>query len=174
MKMSLMTAERPDADLAREAASGDRDAFAALVRRHGAALYAFCRRIVRDAAEAEDRVQEAFVKAYRSLGAFDPACRFEGWLYRIAQNACIDALRRREPTEPLPPDPVAAPLSEVDAGRLEEAIGELSAKQKVILHHKYRRGLNAAEIAAEMGLTHEDVRVCLHRAIRRLRERLSR
>ena len=174
MKMVLMAAERPDVDLARAAASGDADAFAALVRRHGAALYAFCRRLVRDRSEAEDRVQEAFVKAHRGLRGFDPAKSFVSWLYKIAQNACLDALRRREPAPALPGASAAEPLSDVDTGRLDEAIAGLPAKHRVILDFKYRRGLNAAEIAQEMGLTHEDVRICLHRSIRQLRERMTR
>ena len=71
------------------------------------------------------------------------------------------------------PSVTIEPISSVDTVRLEEAIRELPEKHRIILHHKYRRGLNAAEIAAELGLTHEDVRVCLHRAIRRLRERMN-
>lgn len=170
--MATAQAVRPDETLALEAARGDRRAFEELVRKYAGPIAAFCREIVRDAAEAEDRAQEAFLRAYRGLGTFDPARSFSSWLYRIAQNVCIDALRGRPETAPEARTD-RPPLTSDALGRLDDALERLTAKQRLVLHYKYRLGLNAAEIAAQAGLSHEDVRVTLHRAIRALRERMS-
>ena len=170
--MAITAALRPDETLALEAARGDRRAFEELVRKYAGPIAAFCRDIVRDAAEAEDRAQEAFLRAYRGLATFDPSRPFSSWLYKIAQNACIDALRAR-PEPPPAPAPEGRPLGSDALGRLEAALEGLTAKQRMVLHYKYRLGLNAAEIAAQLGITHEDVRVTLHRAIRALRGRMS-
>lgn len=165
-----MTAVRSDEQLARAAARGDRAAFTALVRRYAAGLAAFCRGLLGDAGRAEDAAQEAFLKVYRALPRFDPERRFAPWLYKIAQNACVDAIRAEREVPAAGGD--AVPLSREDDGRLEEAMSELPPKHQAVLHYKYRLGMNAAEIAEQMGLGHADVRVCLHRAIRFLRGRI--
>lgn len=170
--MTSLLLVRTDEQLARDAARGRRDAFEALVRKHTGPLLSFCRRLVRDRAEAEDRVQETFLKAYRKISTFDPARSFASWLYKIAQNVCIDALRSGGSLPKSAPGTVP-PLAGVDDGRLETAVAALPAKVQAILHYKYRLGFNAAEVAAQLGLSHEDVRVSLHRAIRALREKLS-
>lgn len=172
-----MTAERSDEELAVAAAEGDASAFDALVRKHGEPLLAFCRHVLGDRASAEDQVQEAFIRAHRNLGRFDPTRRFSSWLYKIAQNACMDALRRHKGWEPLDervPDRDREPFGHEHVGALDAALATLPAKYRVILHHKYRLGLNAREIAELLDLTPEDVRISLHRAIKLLRERLVR
>lgn len=78
---------------------GDARAFRGLVERHHRGLFALTYRMVGDRAEADDLVQEAFARAYRSLDDYDDAFRFSTWLYRIALNLCRDFLkspRRRE------------------------------------------------------------------------------
>ena len=169
----MLTVERSDEVLAREAARGDGKAFEALVRRHTAPLLAFCRRLTRDAGAAEDAAQEAFIKAYRNLQRFDSSRSFASWITRIAQNVCIDGFRA-EPAQPArAPERMSRPLIRPEDACLEKAVAGLSVKQQSVLHYKYRLGLNAAEIARQIGTTHEDVRICLHRAILLLREKLS-
>ncbi len=160
------------------AAAGDREAFAGLVRRYTGPLFGLCRRLMGDAAEAEDRVQEAFLKAYEHLDRYDPARRFGPWLHRIAQNGCIDALRARRSWGPLPDagladDAAAEPVGWDEREALAAAIDTLPAKQRAILQLKYGRGLAAPEIAAELDMTPGAVRVALHRAVGCLRRRLS-
>ena len=171
--MIVIAARRTNEVLALSAARGNRDAFEELVRRHTPSLLAFCRRFSRDRAEAEDRVQDAFIKAYRNLSKFDPSRSFVSWLYKIAQNACLDGIRTRESARPASGGG-GQPISSDGEGRLDGAVASLPEKHRAILHYKYGLDMNAAEIAAQMGLTHSDVRVCLHRAIRMLRERLDR
>jgi RNA polymerase sigma-70 factor (ECF subfamily) len=168
-----MALDTPDEELASRAAHGDSAAFEALVRRHAEGLYAHCRGLMADTAGIDDVVQDALLKAYRSLGTFDPGRPFAPWLYRIAQNVCIDVLRRRKDWEPLQ-DGEQAAVSSAGSDPMEGLLSSLPGKYRAILQHKYALGLNAAEIAERLQLTHADVRVCLHRALKILRERLHR
>lgn len=180
--MSLMLSEPvvgpevTDEALAARAARGDHAAFEALVQRHAGPLLAFCRRLLGDATEAEDKVQEAFMRAFRHLDRFDASRRFGSWLYRIAQNACVDALRaRREwaPLDEVDPPGRAAPLTAEASPALTRAVSELPARQRAVVHLKYTLGLDALEIAERLDMTPGNVRVVLHRAIKTLREALS-
>jgi RNA polymerase sigma-70 factor, ECF subfamily len=87
-----------DEALVRRAASGQREAFEELVRRHRGRVFALALRICRNPDDAEDALQETFIAAYRALPRFDRRARFSTWLYRIAANKCYDALARRRPT----------------------------------------------------------------------------
>jgi RNA polymerase sigma-70 factor, ECF subfamily len=78
---------------------GDREAFRHLVEAHARPLFTLCARITRDAALAEDAVQEALFNAYRHLADFDKRCAFKTWLHRIAVNAALEQLRRRHDNE---------------------------------------------------------------------------
>ena len=82
----------------RRAASGHREAFEELVRRHRGRVYALALRICRNPDDAEDALQETFIAAYRALPRFDRRARVSTWLYRIAANKCYDVLARRKPT----------------------------------------------------------------------------
>ena len=77
------------------AAAGDQAAFAQLVQRHERELRVHCYRMVRSAPDADDLVQETFLRAWRSLSRFEGRATFRSWLYRIATNACLDAIERR-------------------------------------------------------------------------------
>ena len=94
-----------DEVLVRRAATGQREAFDELVRRHRARVYALALRICRNPDDAEDALQETFIAAYRALPRFDRRARVSTWLYRIATNKCYDILARRRPTA----DPAALP-----------------------------------------------------------------
>jgi RNA polymerase sigma-70 factor, ECF subfamily len=99
-----------DEALVRRAASGQRDAFEELVRRHRSRVFALALRICRNPDDAEDALQETFIAAYRALPRFDRRARVSTWLYRIAANKCYDTLARRRPTAdasalPDPADP---------------------------------------------------------------------
>ncbi len=85
----------PDRTLVDEAAAGDLDAFATLVRRYQTRLVNYALAIVRDTGEAEDVAQETFIRAYRSLGRFRGESSFKTWLYTIATNTARTSLERR-------------------------------------------------------------------------------
>jgi len=176
--MGIAALAPSDEQLAARAADGDRSAFETLVRRHAGALLAYCRRLMQDDAEAEDRVQEAFLKAYAHIDRYSPGRRFGPWLFTIAHHTCIDALRTRKAWAPLgEADPPAAedrrPLVRDDLEALEPALAALDPRARAVLHCKYTLGLSAPEIAARLEMTPGNVRVVLHRAIKTLRGRLT-
>src|ERR671919_634287 len=86
----------PEPETVRMARAGDLGAFEELVRDHQADVYRLALRLVRDRPTAEDVTQEAFSHAYRSLGRFRGGSKFSTWLFRIARNCAVDAIRRRE------------------------------------------------------------------------------
>ncbi len=96
---------RPDAELLRRHAAGDRAAFDVLVRRHRDRLWAVALRTTGDPEEAADALQDALLSAYRAAGRFRGESAVTTWLHRIVVNACLDRARRRavRPTVPLPP-----------------------------------------------------------------------
>jgi len=92
----------PDAELVRNAGAGDAQAASALVRRHLPRMTALARRMLNDAAEAEDVAQEVFLRVWREAPRWKPgAAKFETWMHRVALNLCYDRLRRkREKADP--------------------------------------------------------------------------
>ena len=179
----------------RRARAGDHDAFRVLVERHQARAYRLALRILRSEEAARDAVQEAFVKAYTSLGRFEERSSFYTWLYRLVTNQCID-MRRREHAErrlewregdpleegglPLAPEAEdsvpALPSDEVERkelrAQLGAAIGELPEAARETLLLREVDGLAYAEIAELQGIPRGTVMSRLHYARRRLRELL--
>jgi RNA polymerase sigma-70 factor (ECF subfamily) len=102
-------ASEPDAVLVAAAKRGDRDALDVLLRRHHDRVYALCRRMAGNDADALDATQEALIAVCRGLDRFDGRSSFTTWLYRVATNACLDELRRRK-RRPVPVDS-SAPLA---------------------------------------------------------------
>ena len=97
------------------ARGGDKAALDALLRRHYDRLYALCRRMTGDPADAADACQEALMAIVRGLGGFDGRSAFGTWAYRVTTNACLDELRRRRRRpEPGLPEGAAEPFSPVD------------------------------------------------------------
>jgi RNA polymerase sigma-70 factor (ECF subfamily) len=84
-----------DEDLVQVVLAGDRERFAELVERYQSRLVNYLHRLVRDIDEAHDLAQEVFVKVYQALDRFDPKYRFSTWMFRVAQNAAIDVIRKR-------------------------------------------------------------------------------
>ena len=114
-----------DASLVRRAAVGDEGAFEILVRRHAEAMWRLARSLLDDDFEAEEAVQDSFVKAYRSLGSFRAEAAVRTWLLSICYRTCIDRLRVRRlrsvPLEALP-----------DIGTADETVDLRLALQQTI------------------------------------------
>lgn len=85
----------PDTQLATSVASGDKTAFELLMRRHNRALFRVARAILRDDAEAEDALQEAYIHAYQSIGTFRGDSQLSTWLARVVANEALMRLRKR-------------------------------------------------------------------------------
>ncbi|MBP7003277.1 sigma-70 family RNA polymerase sigma factor [Amaricoccus sp.] len=170
-----------DDELIRRYALGDAVAARMLVERHAPRLLARARRMLGDAAEAEDVTQEAMLRLWRGAAAWRPGEAGAGtWLYRVASNLCLDRLRRRRPTGALPDDapdgrPAAtAALARADrAAALDAALAELPERQRtaIVLRHIEERG--NPEIAEALGVSVEAVESLLARGRRALTARLA-
>lgn len=169
--------------LLNRARSGDAEAFGALVKVHTAALYAFLRARSPDAEAAADLTQESFLRAWQSIGQFRGESSFRTWLYRIGLNLAIRETQRRQRMAPQAPgpelvDPTAADgfdrlEAEVERGDLKQALSELPEGEQELIHLLYRERLSYEAISALLGLPLGTVKVRLHRARQRLRERLQ-
>jgi RNA polymerase sigma-70 factor (ECF subfamily) len=132
--------------------SGDPSALLPLLQSHEGALLALCRRMLGHAEDAEDAVQETFLRAIRNLHHFQHKSQLRSWLYRIAVNICIDKRRRQRPESPLEEALLqtshASAETEALAGlRLEQALQQLSGRRRAIFLLKEVEGWTAAEIA---------------------------
>src|ERR1051326_1122223 len=97
--------ELSDRAFVAKARSGDGDAFRALVERHSRSLFRLAFRMTGNQQDAEDVVQESFLRAYRQLDKFDERASFGTWLYRIVTNCALDLVgARRRPKEQWPPN----------------------------------------------------------------------
>jgi RNA polymerase sigma-70 factor, ECF subfamily len=169
--------------------AGDHAAFEELVSRYHRVVFAIAFRMTGNRAEAEDVSQDVFLRIFRSLDQFDPRLPLAPWVRRIASNAALNHLRRRnlerrhappplrEENAPDIPDAAADPErraagSEV-AGRLARALDGLPENQRMAVTLKYVEDLTAEEIAQAMGAPRNTVKTWLLRARERLREELK-
>jgi RNA polymerase sigma-70 factor (ECF subfamily) len=172
-----------------------RERYAELVTRHQRRAVRIAFHYLRDAADADEAVQDAFVKAYMHIGTFREELPFEVWFTRILINGCLDRLkarRRREkwlaptttdamgversPAEYLPsrgPSPEEHVLSEERRRQLGAALSKLPERQRLVFMLSHFDGRTSREVSAMTGLNESTVRVHLFRAIRRLRALLA-
>ena len=167
------------------ALSGSQSAFEQIVRRYQRPVISLIARLIGDRAAAEDLAQETFVKAHRSLAAFDAKRRLSSWLFRIAHNTAIDTLRRRRGRavsldeaaesegEPAAPD-AADPVERKALGRaLEAALGQLRPDFRAAVLLRYEEGLAFDEIGHILGIPETTARSHVHRARKELANHLS-
>ncbi len=177
------TVNAPDVVLARRAALRDRTAFRVIVDRHGPALYRYAYRMLEDAADTEDCLQEVLVAAWRGLPAFRGEAALRTWLFALTINQVRTFLRRRPPpAEPVDDLPLAAPeragpeqqaLAGDLRAALDRALLELPLAQRSTWLLVEIEGLSYAEVAQVRGTTVDAVRGQLHRARRNLETRLE-
>jgi RNA polymerase sigma-70 factor (ECF subfamily) len=181
-----------DNELAIAAQSGDRDAYAELVRRHQQRVYRLAHRLTGDREAAFDVTQDVFVKAYQSLNRWRPTGNFPSWLLRMAANAAIDHVRRRNRHRPdrLADEVKRRPRArhwldsgdegtarevrrnEIDA-RVTVALEALSPAQRKVFVLRHYDGMALAEIASVLDSSEGSVKVHLFRALRKLRPLLA-
>jgi len=165
--------------LAQAARAGDQKAFAGLVRLHQRRAYLVARAIVTVHEDAEDAVQDGFVRAWNALDRFDVSMGFGAWLSRIVANAALDIARRRKvrSTDELS-DALQSPFrdpaqhAELQA-RLAEALAELPerARSVIVLHDV--EGYTHLEIGEMLGIPGGTARSDLHHARKKLRDLLK-
>ena len=184
-----------DFELIQAINSGQFDRFPELVKRYEQKLYNFSLRMCRDAADAEDTVQETFLNVFRYLKDFRYETKFKNWLYRVAASTCIKKRRKSKfaPQQELSldafypqseaevpqqvPDWAQLPLDKVLSNELldkiNEAIFTLPEKYRLVIVLRDIEGFNTAETAQILNLSEANVKVRLHRARLYLRDRLK-
>ena len=180
-----------DHRLIAECLRGDPAAFGVLVRRYQDRLYNTVYRLVDNAEDAQDVVQEAFLNAYQSLGGFKGDSLFFTWLYRIAVNTAISLKRKqrvmvridagrngRHGIEPLDPSDRSRPghaLEQAEQGRrVQQALSRLSPEHRAVLVLKDLEGQKYEAMAAILQVPIGTIRSRLHRARLELRELLEK
>lgn len=164
-------------------AAGDQHAYAQAVRQHGRSLAAYAWRMLGSQSEAEDIIQETFLRLWIHADSWvSGRASLSTWLHRIAHNLCIDHLRRghvakREPLDNEQPDgtPDAAQLLDREAARhqLQNALASLPERQRSALIMTHYQGLSNKDVAEIMGVSVDALESLLARARDGLRKRLS-
>jgi RNA polymerase sigma-70 factor (ECF subfamily) len=185
-----------DQEIVAWALDGAEAAYRELLRRYERPVYALIFRMVRDRELAEDLTQETFVKVLNALDRYRAEYKFSSWIFKIANNAAIDQLRRREldtlsleggPDATTPErieatslqvgDIAESPLDELEARELgsaiEEAIAQLRPEYQACIIMRHVEGRPYDEIADILGLPLGTVKTYIHRARAELREHLA-
>jgi RNA polymerase sigma-70 factor (ECF subfamily) len=178
--------ELPDEEVARRVVEGEVELFELLLRRYNQRLFRVARGIVATDAEAEDVLQDAWVRAYQHLAGFRGEARLATWLSRIAAHEALARVRRGRrfvalssaAEDELPAsaagDPETLAMNGELRAALEAAISALPPRYRSVFLLRAIEGLSTAETAASLELSEETVKVRLHRARARLRQDLER
>ena len=186
--------ELTDAAFVAKARSGDADAYRVLVERHSRALFRLAFRMTGNESDAEDVVQESFMRAYRQLGKFDERATFGTWLYRIATNCSLDLVRSRkrrseqtaagetevegahDPLLNLPasgPNPERSALSTEVRERVAEAMNDLSATERTAFVLRHFEGLCIEDVSRVLECQPGAAKHSVFRAVQTLRRALE-
>lgn len=157
-----------------------------IVESHSRLVFRLAFRMTGNEHDAEDVVQETFLRAYGAIGRYDPQAQVSTWLYAIASNCAIDLLRRRRrrplleldgpgKSEPAgaEPSPERHTLGRELRARLDAALGNLAAKERVAFSLRHFEDLSIREIAEAMGTPEGSVKNNIFRAVRKLRAALE-
>ena len=183
-----MDATEASAVLAR-ARQGDGEAFRALVERHSRSVFRLAYRMTGNEQDAEDVVQESFLRAYRQLGRFESRANFGTWLYRIVANCSVDLMRSKQARHDmvrgdsldeaaeLPAVEQAGPerlahSAEIDR-RVQTALQALSPLERAAFTLRHYEGRSIDEISAALGLGTSAAKHSVFRAVRKLRVALA-
>lgn len=177
--------------LIRQVREGDDDAFRALFDAHSGKVFGIAYRYLGNRSDAEDVLQDTFIRAYQALRVYDPAKSpgFAVWVNRICINRSIDILRRtrrretrslEDPATTPPPstspddDPERVARNREVRRRIDEALERLSPRQKMVFTLRHDLGYTTREIADSMGSSEGSVKKHLFRAVDLLKKRLRR
>jgi RNA polymerase sigma-70 factor (ECF subfamily) len=186
MMDEILTSET---ELIARARAGDRDAFCRLAALHARRVHTLALRFCRDGTDAEDLSQEVWLRAFRSLDTFRAESSFYTWLRRIAVNTFLnerraarsrveDAARRLEDGAAdagacaSAPDAESALHERLLAGRVRDALAELSPQQRLVFLLKHDEGMTCEEIARTLSCSTGTVKKSLARSVAKLRARL--
>lgn len=173
--IDMLASDGSEDDWVRRAQAGDGKAFSELVRRHQNRIYRYLLRMLGSHEDARELTQDAFIKAWQALPQWQPEAQFRTWLFRIANNTALDALRRRKLVEFVPlDDSFDAPGSEPDPERqaqatqevrqLEANLKKLAQEHRQILLLREVEEMSYEEIGSVMSLSEGTVKSRLARA----------
>ena len=169
-----------DTEAVEQVKAGNRDAYRVLVERYSQSVFRLAYRITRREEDAEDLVQDVFLKAYRAMGDFDGRASFPTWIYRIAANASLDVLRMRKPQVAEMPevrDRAPTPERLAVAGQIRErlslAMEELSPQERAAFVMRHFEHRPITEIAESLSLRENAAKHSIFRAVRKLRAALG-
>jgi RNA polymerase sigma-70 factor (ECF subfamily) len=168
-----------DSALVERALAGDLTAFSTLVERYQKVVFNVALRFLQDADDAEDVAQSVFIKIYERLSSFDRRLKFFSWLYRIAVNESLNALRQRKPMERVTEQEQGPgtfdEVERADTARvIDEVIQLLTADQRAVIILRHYEALGYDEIASILNITEKKVKSRLFSARQTLRELLER
>jgi RNA polymerase sigma-70 factor, ECF subfamily len=183
--------EGNDADAVARARAGDREAFRELVERHSRRVFQLAFRLTGNEEDAEDVVQDTFLRAYRGLSRFEERAQFLTWIHRIASNCAMDLARRRPlrsdrveefderrpPASGDPGDAIPAPERQAVASetgrRVAAALTRLSPMERTAFVLRHFEGRPIAEIAQTLQVRAGAAKNCVFRAVSKLRRELA-
>jgi RNA polymerase sigma-70 factor, ECF subfamily len=173
------------------ARQGDSDAFRALVETHSRSVFRLAFRMTGNEQDAEDVVQESFLRAYRQLGRFESRANFGTWLYRIVSNCSVDLMRSRQarhdqvrgdsldqegavelPAADAPGPERIAQSAEIDR-RVQDALQDLSPLERAAFTLRHYEGRSIEEISDTLGLGTSAAKHSVFRAVKKLRIALA-
>jgi RNA polymerase sigma-70 factor (ECF subfamily) len=182
--------EETEAAALARAKAGDKDGFRLLVERHSRSVFRLAYRLTGNSEDAEDVVQETFLRAYKQLQNFESRASFGTWLYRIAANYSLDLIRSRKrhqdscpagddegdillsiPTTAPGPDRVAYGVQVEE--RIANAMAQLSEQERTAFVLRHFEGFSIEEIAANLGLGASAAKHSIFRAVQKLRKALE-
>ena len=179
-----------DTEIVARARAGEEEAFQMLVQEHSRSVFRLAYRLTRNEADAEEAVQETFLRVFRKLHGFKEQARFKTWLYRVAANASMDVIRRRQrhhdreaPLEtavgserPLP-SAVPGPEQLSQGGQLGDQIAtamqQLTSGERAAFTLRHVQGMSIAEIGEALGLRSNAVKNAIFRAVKKMRQELA-
>ncbi len=174
-----------DEEIVARVRAGEVEHFELLMRRHNGRVYRAARAILRDDGEAEDVMQDAYVRAFEHLHEFEGRARFSTWLTRIAVHEALARVRRQKRFDSLESHPEEPSMSTQSGSSpeqrasdvemrsvLESAIGQLPDEFRAVFVLRAVDGLSGAETAECLGIREDTVKTRLHRARSRLQETL--
>lgn len=164
--------------------AGDKQAYAHIINKYKNPLYGTILRMTKNPHDAQDLVQEAFIKVYEQLEKYNQTGSFSGWLYRVAINHCMDEFRKKryqmkqveldgiQDVNPAHPEVVF--MKKEKSRQLERLIGTLPEDERLIILLRYINELSYDAISDLVGVPLSTVRNKLHRAKRKMRNTLKR
>lgn len=159
--------------------AGDGDAFRALVERHGRSVFRLAYRMMGNEQDAEDVVQETFLRAYRQLHSYEGRSGFGTWLHRIASNYSLDLMRSRRPQAQLQdnashgPGPDRLLFGDEVQRTVASTLDELSQQERTAFVLRHFEGQSIEEIGASLGLSGSAAKQSIFRAVQKLRRALE-